>query len=95
MRKIEICRKIINFESRTPLTLIYSVTVDEWGDSPDGSALEYYGVSIAIGESGEESYVQRITFNIQKIYALIMLLSGNDVTPVTLCDIVDDWLAAN
>ena len=52
---------------------------------------ECYGVGVRSTE-GEEAFVDRVTVSYDRISALLELLTRNEVTPVTLQDVVEDWL---
>jgi hypothetical protein len=95
MRKTEICRKNTTLEDGRELTLIYYMTIDELTDIMTGQEFENYGVCVCLFESGEEETIRSVTFSARGIQALLDLLSTNLVTPVTVCDVVNDWLGAN
>ena len=62
------------------------------GEMPVGGlSCESYGVKV-VGEDGEEAAVPDITISTSRIDALMELLIRNSVSPVTLRDVVDDWL---
>ena len=52
---------------------------------------ESYGIRVA-EQGGEEAAVDNITASIDRIDELCELLIRNEVTPVTLADVVSDWL---
>ena len=52
---------------------------------------EYYGVKITDG--GEDTVLRNITVSQRNIQSLGTLLVDFSVTPVTLRDVVEDWLA--
>lgn len=52
---------------------------------------ESYGVAIQYGER-EQASIPRITFSQNKIFLLIAALMRYTVTPVSLRDVVEDWL---
>ena len=56
-----------------------------------GLACESYGVKV-VGEDGEEASVPNITVSADRIDSLMELLIRNAVSPVTLRDVIDDWL---
>ena len=41
---------------------------------------------------GEEAAIPHITIDISRIDELVELLRRNEVTPIALRDVVDDWL---
>ena len=94
MKFIEICQKPTCFGNNCKATLVYNITVDELSDPAAGIAVESYGIRISIVESGEQDTVRHITCSLEKIEGLVRLLSENSVTPVTLRDVVADWLCA-
>lgn len=92
MRHIEICRKYSELYSDTQSTIVYYITVDEINDVDADIHLETYGVGVTIAETGETKIIPNITFSKTEIYLLATLLSTHLVTPVTVGDIVEDWL---
>ncbi len=56
-----------------------------------GLSCESYGVKVA-GPDGEEASVPNITVSVERIDQLLELLRRNCVSPVTLRDVVLDWL---
>lgn len=94
MRHMEICRKRTRLDTREECTLVYYVTVDELTDPFAGLELESYGVGISICENGETGLVPHVTFSKAGVLSLADLLAENLVTPVTVRDIVEDWLDA-
>ena len=57
---------------------------------PCGEHLEQYGVEIAA--AGQHSSVRGICLSQKRILKLLELLIRNEVTPLGLRDVVDDWL---
>ena len=93
MEKIEICKKVTELGKEGQRTLVYFLTADTVvcdGISQKGKI--DFGVGITIAESGEEVFVRGITTVEEEIKRLGDLLASNFVTPVTLKDIVEDWL---
>ena len=68
----------------------YSILVDEMDVGP--YSCESYGLRIAEQGSGEECRVPHITCSISRIDELSRLVVDGGVTPVTLADVVADWL---
>ena len=68
----------------------YSVLVDEMTIGGD-LACESYGVK-AVAPDGTSASVANITISISRIDELIELLRRNNVSPVHLRDVVEDWL---
>ena len=56
-----------------------------------GLACESYGVKV-VGEDGRTAAVPDITVRPARIDALMELLIRNAVSPLTLRDVVEDWL---
>ena len=56
-----------------------------------GMSCESYGVKV-VGADGEEASVTNLTVSAGRIDQLMELLVRNGVTPVTLRDVVEDWL---
>ena len=56
-----------------------------------GLTCESYGVKI-VGEDGEQAALPDITIRPARIDQLMELLVRNAVSPVTLRDVVEDWL---
>lgn len=55
---------------------------------------ENYGVKIASPEKEDEALVvKNITMSVRGIERLLKLLSDNFVTPVSLPDVLEDWLS--
>lgn len=94
MRQMEICRKGINLGAEEEKTLIYYVTINDLNDDATGIVLESYGVGVTIVESGETAVISNVTLSNTRILELIHVLADHLVTPVTVADIVDDWLCA-
>ena len=68
----------------------YSILVDEL---PVGClACESYGACITSHSSGERSAIPNITVSVARIDALMELLIRNQVSPIHLRDVLDDWL---
>jgi hypothetical protein len=53
---------------------------------------ELYGVEVKMGE--EVASRPRLTASRKSVTALLDRLALGGVTPVSLCDVVDDWMAA-
>ena len=69
----------------------YYILVDEM-EVAEGFSCESYGVKVADLARGEAESVPNITVSVSRIDELIDLLIRNLVTPVTLRDVVEDWL---
>ena len=68
----------------------YYILVDEMRLG-GGMACESYGVKI-VGADGETAQVRNLTVRVERIDALMEALVRNAVSPVTLADVVADWL---
>ena len=71
-----------------PLILEYYLLV-----SPLAKDLEIYGVKIVEQRSGAAASALDLTVSSRLIFHLIYLLSKGIVTPISLADIVEDWLS--
>lgn len=67
----------------------YMILVDEM--TVGGMSCESYGVRVT-GPDGDCAEIPNITVSAGRIDELVDLLRRNQVTPVTLRDVVDDWL---
>ena len=83
MKDTEYCRKTADLGRYGRRTLVYSLILNEQGG---------FGVSIAIPEFGETETVTDITSDKEKMLSLLDVLATNFVTPVSLRDILEDWL---
>lgn len=68
----------------------YSILIDEMDVGP--YSCESYGVKIAEQGGGQTAVVPHVTCSISRIDELSDLILRNQVTPVTLEDVVADWL---
>lgn len=69
----------------------YYILVDQM-EMSGGFACESYGVKIAAPDRGDAAELPNITVSISRIDELMELLTHNVVTPVSLRDVVEDWL---
>lgn len=67
----------------------YAIVVDEM--TVGGLCCESYGVKVT-GPDGESETIPNITVSPARIDQLAELLRRNQVSPVTLRDVVEDWL---
>lgn len=74
-------------------TLIYFITIDDIADAATDLHLETYGVGITICEQEETAIVRCVTHSSALVFDLVQLLHDHIVTPTTVADIVEDWLA--
>lgn len=95
MREMEYCKKSVSFDTEEPKTLVYHVTIDEMHVPASESIIETYGIGVTIFESGETALIQNVTLSKSRIMSLSGLLAAHLVTPVTVNDIVEDWLCSN
>lgn len=58
----------------------------------DGFRCESYGILVRDPNSGEETRVRHITVNGSEALALLNTMAGAAVSPVTLRDVVEDYL---
>lgn len=68
----------------------YAILVDEL--DVGRFACESYGACVTSKATGERAVVPNITVSVPRIDSLMELLIRNDVSPVHLRDVVDDWL---
>ena len=87
MERLGICRKITDLGRYGQRTLDYFVTAEGEVDGYPS-----YGVGIAVCENGEETMVRGITTKEDEARSLADILATNYVTPVSLGDVVYDWL---
>lgn len=64
----------------------------------NGIVIESYGIKITKGEIGgeveEKAAIHNISFKSLEIYDMIVLLSDYTVTPVSVYEVLDDFLAS-
>lgn len=82
----EICRKIVNLGKPEMMTVVYSLTVEE------RSEYSGFGVSVRIPERNDYACVRDITTYRGEAERLIDIMATGFVTPVSVMDIVEDWL---
>ena len=58
----------------------------------EGFHCESYGVLLENAVTGEESRVRHVTVNAHQAVELLDILVRGGVTPVTLRDVIEDWL---
>ena len=88
----ELFLKTLNLtdSSGRPHSYDYYITIDEMNVGT--YACESYGVRITRQDHGESAAVHNITCSIARIDDLCELIVRNTVTPLTLQDVVSDWL---
>ena len=67
----------------------YAILVDEM--AVGGLCCESYGIKVT-GPDGDSQAVPNITVSVGRIDELAELVRRNQVSPVTLRDVVEDWL---
>ncbi len=72
-------------------TMRYYLTVDTYVCGA-GCELESYGVLVS-GEDGETAAVRCITPSAERIEELLAVLLRGRVTPVSLKDVIEDWVS--
>ncbi len=95
VREIFFSTKRVHDENGEELKLDYYITVGE-AAFENGTSFESYGVKIVMTrENGEKemSQIDDIFVNSLEIDELVMLLSKYTVTPMSLYEIMDDYLA--
>ena len=93
MRELFVARENMTDEAGGSLCVEYYVTVEE-AVLGETFCCETYGVRVAEGNGGETAAVPNITTSTRRIDELMELLVRGGVTPSTLRDVVEDWLAA-
>ena len=68
----------------------YSILVDQV--EVGNFSCESYGAAVVSRLTGERSAVPNITVSVPRIDALMDLLVRNQVGPIHLRDVIDDWL---
>ncbi len=95
MREIFFSTKCVENDNNEKLKLDYYITVGEI-ECESGASFESYGVKIVMtredGEN-ESAQIDDIFVNSLEIDELIVLLSRCTVTPMSLYEIMDDYLA--
>ncbi len=91
MKKTEICRKTACLGEQGIRTIVYAVTEEE--DETE-FPIKQYGVSVAVYENDEETEVNSLASKREEIERFVLSLARNFVTPVSLKDVVYDWLSA-
>ena len=91
MRETEFCRKVLNLGTAGRMTLVYFLLAEETELAAPG---EEYGVEIYVPETGERQLVRAVTPSRREAEALLDRIATGFVTPVTLRDVVYDWLCS-
>jgi len=92
MREVLYARKQEESEGGENYRFTYYLLVEEVTGGK-GLICENYGVKISSDdENGDQIAIENITMSFNKIEQLLKLLADNFVTPVSLPDILEDWL---
>ena len=92
MRELFVTREQLTGETGADISLDYYVLVEE-ARLGEVFCCETYGVRIARTDGTEEASVANITPSTRRIDELMERLVRGGVTPATLRDVVEDWLA--
>ena len=90
MRKLLLQTIAMKDQQGKERTYEYSILVDEMDVGT--FSCESYGLQVTELGSGEKCEVPHITTSISRIDELSQLVMAGGVTPVTLADVVSDWL---
>lgn len=90
MRKLYVDTSVLRDERGGERCYDYHIVIDEMDVGP--FACESYGLQVMERGSGETCTVPNITCSISRIDELCALAMKGGVTPLTLHDVVDDWL---
>ncbi len=90
MRELFLKQASIKDEQGSVHIYDYSIIIDEMDVGP--FACESYGLQIREEGSGDCCIVPHITTSISRIDELCDLVLAGGVTPLTLVDVVNDWL---
>ena len=92
MRELQICEGESGGAASTGTLPVfrYSILVDEL--EVDGFSCESYGVCVANADGSGREAIPNLTISVSRIDALMELLMRNQVGPIPLRDVVDDWL---
>ncbi len=90
MRELFLERRSIEDEQGRRRVYDYDIIIDEMDVGP--FACESYGLQIREQESGAVCMIPHITTSISRIDELCELVLAGGVTPLTLEDVVNDWL---
>ena len=92
-RRIRVNRRKVETEAGYQIVLQYDMLVD-LVPLGLGGEMELYGVAVEETGSGERTSIPAISFRAGVIECLVEYLADALVTPCTLQDVVEDWLAA-
>lgn len=90
MRELFLKRMSLTDEQGRERVYDYTILIDEMDVGP--FFCESYGLEVTEQGSGETCAVPHITTSISRIDALCERVLAGGVTPLTLADVVSDWL---
>lgn len=90
MRELKLDLYSLYPEMKTPGPYDYSILVDEL--DVGSFACESYGACVTSRTTGDRAEVPNITVSATRIDQLMELLVRNQVGPIHLGDVVEDWL---
>ena len=90
MRELKLDLYSLYPDMKTPGPYDYAILVDELNVGP--FACESYGACVTSRATGDRAEVPNITVSATRIDQLMELLVRNQVGPVHLGDVVEDWL---
>ena len=68
----------------------YYLTAEKLAEA--GAVWESYGVLLVDGRTGERAQARHVTVSLRRAVELLDALARGGVTPVTLGDVIQDWL---
>ncbi len=92
MVRQEISRKEFGMGKAGMETLIYFLVSKRVSIPDAGNDMLLYGVGISAERSREEAIVNEVTSDRKRAENLAFLLADNLVTPVSLWDVIYDWV---
>lgn len=90
MRELKLDLYSLYPDMKTPGPYDYAILVDELDVGP--FACESYGACVTSRATGDRAEVPNITVSATRIDQLMELLVRNQVGPIHLGDVVEDWL---
>ena len=92
MRKVEVRNAEIKVSDDNYMHIKYFLNIGDMYDRDGIEVSEAYGVCLVNLDTNESEEVFNITTDADRIFELINLLADNEVTPLTVKDIVEDWI---
>ena len=86
MKKIEMCRKVMDFGKEGQRTLVYYLIKSE----RKGKIRTVYGIGVRMQETGEEAVYIDVSSDYKTVCRLLDLAASGYVTPITLGDVIYD-----